>query len=378
MYVLDGHDAGGQFLRRALTLSALENAPVRLERVRGNRPEPGLANQHLAVLELLAAVCDAEVAGDELGAETIEFRPDTADGIDGGTYAVDVGTAGSLTLLIDALLPLASRLEAPLVVTATGGTDVAWSPPVDYLRRVKLPVLRRHGLQASLEVERRGFYPAGGGRLQLQLAPSSFAPLSLETRGEPAGVRVYSTTAAALADADVAGRQATAALGRLEDRSDGSLRCLERVETLADTACPGSVIVLALECAPSEPEHGDSRRLPIAGFSALGEPGKPAERVGEEAADAALAFLDGTAAVDAHLGDQVLDHLALAGGRVRLPALTNHVETSRRLLESFGYDLGVVAEFPETDSAISSDKGDGDPDEAASSASVVLESRDGE
>ncbi|MFC7213410.1 RNA 3'-terminal phosphate cyclase [Saliphagus sp. GCM10025334] len=351
MYTLDGHDAGGQFLRRALTLSALTGEPVRLEGVRGDRPNPGLANQHLAVLETVAAITDAEVSGGELEAETVEFDPHARSGSDGaveisgGEYAVNVGTAGSLTLLFDAVLPLAARLESPLTLTATGGTDVAWSPPADYLRYVKLPLLRRHGLQATLEVDRRGFYPAGGGRLRLYLAPSRFRPLEFETRGDLTGVRVYSTEAAALADADVAKRQAEGALERLRTRigTDGAnFEIRERDETTAESACPGSVIVLGLEFehefADGSSETTSTPRLQ-AGFSALGEPGKPAERVGEEAADAAVAFLEGNGSVDAHLADQLLDFLVLGGGRLRIPAVTDHVETSLRLLEAFGSDL---------------------------------------
>ncbi|MFP9192931.1 RNA 3'-terminal phosphate cyclase [Natronosalvus vescus] len=350
MHTLDGSDAGGQFLRRALTLSALTGEPVRLESVRGNRPDPGLATQHLAVLETMATICDADVSGAELEAETVTFDPGLAGAIPGGEYTVEVGTAASLTLLIDSLLPLTHRLEAPLTLTATGGTDVAWSPPLDYLRYVKLPLLRRHGLQASLEVDRRGFYPAGGGRLRLQLAPSAFDPLELDRRGRIAGVRVYSTCAASLADADVGRRQAGGALERLrsglqgrpaleDDDENRSLEVIERIETVAESHCPGSVIVLGLAFEREAQQDGTGTDWPLAGFSALGEPGKPAERVGEDAADEALAFLESDGTVDRYLADQLLDHLTLAGGRIRVPTVTDHVETSTRLLESFGVDL---------------------------------------
>ncbi|ELY61554.1 RNA 3'-terminal-phosphate cyclase [Natronococcus amylolyticus DSM 10524] len=343
MRELDGSDAGGQFLRTALTLSVLENEPVRLEHVRGDRPNPGLANQHLAVLETLAAVTDAEVSGGELDAETVEFEPgrSSTGGLEGGSYAVDIGTAGSVTLLFDALLPLATVLEAPLSVTATGGTDVEWSPPLDYLRQVKLPLLGAHGLVASCEVDRRGFYPNGGGRATLRIAPSSLEPLALERRSELEGVRLYSTESASLADQDVAHRQLEGALERLDlagaDRNvdDGSneddqLEVLERQERTAESPSPGSALVIRVD-------HGTG----IAGFDALGERGKPAERVGEDAADAANRFLEGDAPVDRHMGDQLLVFLALAGGRVRIPRVSDHVETSRALLEAFGREIDL-------------------------------------
>ncbi|MFP9059790.1 RNA 3'-terminal phosphate cyclase [Natrialbaceae archaeon A-chndr2] len=354
MHTLDGRDAGGQFLRRALTLSALENEPMRLEHVRGDRPTPGLANQHLAALETMADICDADVTGAALESQTVEFDPSTASGISGGEYHVSVGTAGSLTLLFDTLLSLAARLEAPLTVTATGGTDVKWSPPVDYFRRIKLPLLRRHGLQAALEVERRGFYPAGGGRLRLQVAPSTFRPLGLEERGPLTGIAVHSTEADSLADANVAERQASGALERLQTKltsglaedvgnGDDAVPVRERVETTAQTQCPGSVIVIALEFAndsgPEKPGSATERYWPLAGASELGEPGKPAERVGEEAADEALELLETSGTVDRYLADQLLEHLAIAGGHLRIPERTAHVETSLRLLESFNYTI---------------------------------------
>ncbi len=236
MRTLDGSEAGGQFLRTALSLAVVRNEPVRVEHVRGNRSTPGLRHQHLAVLETLAELADADVTGAELGAETVTFDPGTAS-IPGGTYEATIGTAGSITLLFDAVLPLASRLEEPLRLTVTGGTDVAWSPPLDYFREVKLPLLRRYGLTAACEVDRRGFYPDGGGRATLSLAPSRLERIELAERGPLEGVRIYSTEAAALADRDVAFRQATGALERLETgQFDG---VLERRGTTAESPSPG-------------------------------------------------------------------------------------------------------------------------------------------
>lgn len=344
---LDGSEAGGQFVRTALALSVLENEPVRLEHVRGNRPTPGLAHQHLAVLETMADLCGADVSGAELGAETVEFDPalektEDATGwrgqerghLPGGKYAVDIGTAGSMTLLFDTLLPLASVLDSQLSVTVTGGTDVKWSPPLDYFRHVKLPLLRQIGLTAACDVDRRGFYPNGGGRATLHLAPSSLESIDLVERGPLEDVRLYSVESASLADRDVAHRQAEGALERLALEGRG-LECSERREMTATSPSPGSAIVLRVD-------HGTG----IAGFSALGERGTPAERVGEDAADAANRFLGNTgepaSPVDRHLADQLLVYLALEGGQLRVPTVTDHVATSCELLEAFGAQLEIT------------------------------------
>ncbi|NGM68093.1 RNA 3'-terminal phosphate cyclase [Natronolimnobius sp. AArcel1] len=332
-HVLDGADAGGQFLRTALGLAVLRNESIRIENVRGDRPKPGLRHQHLAVLETMAAVCDAEIDGAELGAETVRFDPtpsstgpDGSPRLEGGQYEVDINTAGSVTLLFDALLPLAPILESPLRVTATGGTDVEWSPPLDYFREIKLPLLRRFGLVAACEVDRRGFYPNGGGQATLHLGPAQLESLDLERRGPLEIVQLYSTESESLADRDVAHRQLEGALARLELGEDAP--ALERHETTAPSPSPGSALVIRLD-------YGTG----VAGFAALGERGVPAERIGETAADEANRFLEREAAVDQHLGDQLLVFLALAGGRVRIPAVTDHVRASRELLETFDVAL---------------------------------------
>lgn len=332
---LDGSDGGGQFVRTALAVSALKGDPVRIENVRGGRDDPGLKAQHLAVVETLAAISDADVSGAELGSERIAFDPGP---VSGGRYAADIGTAGSVTLLFDALLPLAAHLEEPLSVIATGGTDVAWSPSMDYQRYVKLPLLWRFGLAATVEVNRRGFYPEGGGRATLNLFPSEVEPIDLSGSAtddtNPRGidsVRIHSTEAAELAGSDVARRQADAAGERLDQAVE------ERVETTAESPGPGSAMAIVLA------DGG----LPRAGFTALGEPGKPAERVGEEAADGANRFLadeparEEPPAVDPCLADQFLPVLALAGGRYRTPVVTDHLESTAKLLAELGYDISL-------------------------------------
>jgi len=330
MLELDGCDAGGQFLRTGLTLSILTETPVRITDVRGSRSDPGLKPQHLAAVETLTRICDADVSGAALGSTTVEFTPGP---VRAQSLAVDVGTAGSVALVFDAVLPLAATLDERLTLSATGGTDVAWSPPLAYLDRVKLPLLRRYGLQAAVERERTGFYPVGGGRATLHVGPSTLSSLDLTERGDGHGVDVHSIASEKLADADVAPRQARAARDRLE--SDG-LDVRHLTTTSADTACPGSSILVALDYADTH-----------AGFSALGEPGKPAEDVGEAAATAALAYHEGAAVVDRHMADQLLVFLALAGGEAVVPANTDHVATSLELLDRFGVAVTVDADHPE-------------------------------
>lgn len=331
MNELDGSEAGGQFLRTALALAALDGDPVKIEGIRGARSTPGLRPQHRTAVRLLSEICDAEVEGASEGSTDVTFRPDE---IRGGRYSVDVGTAGSLTLLFDAVLPLATRIDEPLAVTATGGTDVKWSPTVAYFRRVKLPLLREYGLQAAVEVDRRGFYPAGGGRATLWLAPSSIDPIRLTERGTPTAARVDSVATTDLADASVAERQADAVIEGLEgsardDRPE--LPVVERTVRSVDADSTGSAVLLRVDTETA-----------VAGFDSLGEKGTPAEDVGQDVVDAVREFLAHDAPVDRHMGDQLAVFLALAGGRVRIPTATDHVRTVVDLLRSFGYDVSVA------------------------------------
>src|SRR5207245_8328423 len=153
-------EGGGQLLRMALALSALTDTPVRVARIRAGRPTPGLAAQHVTAINAVAALCEAEVTGVSVGASSIEFRPGK---LAAGRFSFDVGTAGSITLVLQALLPVAAAAPGAVRVRLLGGTDVRWSPPIDYFNRVFLPLLRRLGAHADVEVLRRGYYPRGGG-----------------------------------------------------------------------------------------------------------------------------------------------------------------------------------------------------------------------
>jgi len=324
MLEIDGGAGGGQLLRSSLSLAAVTRQPVTVTNVRGSRPEPGLKPQHLTALELLAEACDAAVEGAALGSETVTFEPSTPRG---GHIEADVATAGSVTLVFDALLPLATALESPLRATVTGGTAVAWSPPLATVRHVKHPLCREVGLLTFLTRHRSGFYPAGGGQATLSLAPSSLSRLSLADRGTLRGGRIYSLASRDLAEAAVARRQADAAESALEA---AGIEVLERHAGSVAAESTGSVISVELSYERSR-----------AGFDALGEPGKPAADVASDAVDDAIAFDETDAAVDRHTADQLLVVLALAGGELAIPERTDHVEASLALLEQFGFELAV-------------------------------------
>ncbi|CCQ34442.1 RNA 3'-terminal phosphate cyclase protein [Halorhabdus tiamatea SARL4B] len=326
MLELDGSDGGGQLFRSALTLSALTTTDFEMGDIRGSRPEPGLNLQHLTALQTVADITNASVEGAKIGSSTVSFEPEEPMG---GHYEAAIGTAGSVTLLFDAVLPLASALDRPLTLTATGGTSVKWSPSMPWYRRVNLPLLRRSGLLAAIDVERPGFYPAGGGQARLSLAPSPLSKLSLRDPGEPERALVHSTATADLADSDVAERQSKQARDRLAAASI-DVEVTERATRYVSADSTGTIALLVLAY-----DNG------VIGADALGEPGKPAEDVADEAVDAALTAHETGAAVDEHLADQLIPWLATVGGEVRISRVTDHVGTHVDLFDAFGFDVRI-------------------------------------
>jgi RNA 3'-terminal phosphate cyclase (ATP) len=328
---VDGSTGGGQVLRTALSCAALRSEAVRVEHVRGGRSTPGLRAQHRAAVEAVAAVCDADVEGVHEGSETVVLDPGP---VTGGEVCVDVGTAGAVTLVFDAVLLLATRLDDPLELTVTGGTDVRWAPTLDYYDRVKRPLLARVGFDIAVPCARRGFYPAGGGRATLRLAPAAPAPLAFDARGPLSAIGIHVRASDSLAGADVAERACEGARSALD--GDGHVpgvadAVVETRPSYAPAESPGASLLVE-----------GRYRTSVAGFVALGEQGKPAEDVGEEAATAFADFQAGEAAVDEHAADQLLLALALGGGRLRAPALTDHVRTNRETRATFGYDISVT------------------------------------
>lgn len=333
MLEIDGSAGGGQLLRSSLSLSVLTDTPVRVVDVRGNRPDPGLKPQHVAAASAVARVANADTDGIEPGSDVVEFDPGT---VTGGEYAVSIETAGSLALVFETVLPLALVAAEPIRLHATGGTDVAWSPPLDYFRHVKLPFLRRHGLVATVTTEQRGFYPVGGGAAALTLAPS--APTAITAGGPPdaEAARVYAVASADLADADVAERLARTATVMVANL-DHACAVGERTVEYADADCTGAGVVLRVDSGSAADSVGGIDAVgPIAGFSALGDPDRTAEAVAGDAVDDFDAWFDTGAVVDRYLADQLVVPLALLGGSVAIPDVTDHVASSVALVAEFG------------------------------------------
>lgn len=323
-------EGGGQILRTALSLCAITGRAARIENIRANRPNPGLAAQHLTAVEAVAALCAARVEGGVLGSQTICFDPQGPPLA--GEYFFDVakaregGSAGAATLVLQAvLLPLALAGGDSFVVIR-GGTHMAWSPPFDYAREVWLHALAAMGVNARLELLRWGWYPAGGGEMRVQIhglggGGRQLSPVILQERGTLRGVR--GRAVAANLPSHIAQRMTDRARSLLGQAGIAAELTAERITA----ASPGAGIFLTAE-------YENLR----SGFCALGERGKPSETVAGEAVAALLAHRDSGAALDAHLADQLVVAAALARGRSEfsVESITRHLATNAWVVERFG------------------------------------------
>lgn len=327
MHVVDGSygEGGGQVVRTALAVAMVTGEPVRVIRIRSGRPNPGLAAQHLATLLACQRIVDAEVTGARLGSLELTFAPRRRP--HAGEYTFDIGaarqggSAGSATLLAQTIaLPLSLASDTS-TLEVRGGTYVPWSPTADYLAHVWTAALERMGFRLSVTSRRPGWYPAGGGRLAMTVAPATPRGWNGTARGELRRIDVFAV--ASRLPAHVATR-----LGiRAQERLRGVAAPIVVESTIADASSPGAALTVVLRFAGS-----------VAGFSALGERGLPAELVADSVCDRVLAFLGSGATVDEHLADQLLLPAALAGTPTSFvaPQLTGHLATNAHVLEAMG------------------------------------------
>lgn len=332
LITVDGAEGGGQILRTAVALSALAQRPVRVVNIRGARPKPGLQPQHLLAVQAVADLCSADVRGAQKGSTEIEFYPGPLS--PARELRLDVGTAGSLTLLLQSLLPCLAMAGGESRLTLRGGTNVPFSPPVEYMQRVLVPALRDMGVDVTMTLAKRGFYPKGGGELHVTVAAQPpLRPIVRMERGALRGITglVYSSQL----PAHVADRIAKAASARLSDA--GHSVALERDDSTPSPG-PGCGIVLFAQC----------ERATLAA-DALGALKKRAEEVGREAADALLAELGTGAAVDSHLADQLVIWAALAHGRSQYLAsrATDHVRSAAAVTtQVLGVEFSISGDSP--------------------------------
>ncbi len=343
MIQLDGSygEGGGQILRTALACSLLTGKGFTLSNIRKGRKNPGLQAQHLNCVKAASQLCaNSIVEGAELHSQTLRFVPGK---FEPKNITLDIGTAGSVTLLLQSLLPALIVGKKKVTLTLTGGTDVPWSMPYDYLKEVFLPQLIRYA-DIKLELIRRGYYPAGGGQLKLTITPkytletrTTAEPYTLLDPGRLVHIKGVSHASASLQHATVAERQASAAQIALK-AIDVPVNIT--TEYVASTS-PGSGITLYAIFALKKDEIDMLHPIRV-GADALGAQGKPSEDVGLEAARELRRNINSKAPVDKHLADNLIPYLALFGGKLHVQDITDHTKTNIFVVEQFFGKLFII------------------------------------
>ena len=319
---IDGskYEGGGAILRVACALAAVTKKSCRVFNIRKGRSKPGLMPQHLLGIQTLCQLCNGKLEGDVLGSEEIKFYPGEITAKD---LQVKIETAGSITLVLQALIPPALIAQNPIKISFDGGaTDTFFSPTVNHFRYVFLKVLEKMGAEVEINILKRGYYPEGGARVEITAFPSKLKNLNLVERGKLLKVLVISGASGFLKNKKVAERQIAGVreiLGKLK------LPTEERVEYY-DTRCPGSQICLIAEFENT-----------LIGTDNLGKLGKRAEDVGKEVALELLKEEKSGACLDKHLADQILPFMALAPDKsqVTISEITGHCKTNIWVIEKF-------------------------------------------
>ena len=324
MLTLDGSqgEGGGQILRTALSLSLVTGTPFRITNIRAGRAKPGLMRQHVTAVAAAQTVGSADVQGGDVGSQELTFKPGA---VTPGQYRFAIGTAGSTMLVLQTVLPPLLTASGPSVITLEGGTHNRQAPPFDFIERAFLPLVNRMGPGVTARLERHGFYPAGGGRVIVEITPAPLlSPLSLDLRGKTIARRaqVYvSRLTRLIAEREIKVIEKT--LGWTEDEL--------HIVHVSESDCPGNAVTLEMAS-----EHITEV------FSAIGEVGKSAEAVAAEAVRQAHAYVGAEVAVGPYLADQILLPLAMAGGgEISTLPLTLHATTNVDTIQRF---LGISIE----------------------------------
>lgn len=326
MIKIDGSigEGGGQVFRNSVAYSAITLKPLRITNIRANRSPSGLKPQHLTALRLIKEITNAEVKGDEKGSEEVKFSPKE---IKRGKYSADTGTAASLTLILQAVLPITLFSEAPIKLRLKGGTDVKWSPPIDAVRFVLLPYLRTLRVNCEIDLVRRGHYPRGGGIVKIATKPIKKALKPVKLKNGEVNVIKGRSHCVSLPK-HVAERQAKAARSKLnsEEYTDTSIRVEWYKKSEDPHFGPGSAVVLWAKGSDVLLEADN-----------LGEKGKPAEKVGKEAAKKLLTQIKRGGTVDVHHTDQLIPYMVIANGESVLHSseISSHTLTAIKIAEKF-------------------------------------------
>jgi len=309
-------EGGGQILRNAVALATVINKPIKIKNIRANRPNPGIKAQHYVAIKSIQELCNAETKGLEIGSSKLTFIPGS---FKGGDYKFDIGTAGSITLVFQALILASLKTDTKTNIRLTGGTDVKWSPTWDYFQHVFIPIIKKTGISVNAQLIKRGYYPRGGGEAEITIRPVSEIK-SLQLDKETEFSIVNGIVHIAELSNSISTRIKNAAIKTLIKSDLQSNIKVEQNPSLS----PGTGITLWTE----------SNDI-ILGSTVLGEKGLPSEEIGKNAATNLLSEIKSNSTLDIHAFDQLLPYMAIAQGisSCIVKKISSHAQTNMWLIK---------------------------------------------
>ncbi|MCL1905353.1 MAG: RNA 3'-terminal phosphate cyclase [Methanomassiliicoccaceae archaeon] len=310
-------EGGGQVVRSSVALSAITGIEARLTRIRENRPTNGLSKQHCIAVNAVADMTGSEVIGNHAGSRELLFKPGNTQTSD---IKLDIGTAGSVSLVLQAVMLAGRNHKEKLRIDVRGGTNVMWAPPIDSYQQILFPLMRRMGINAELEIMDRGFYPEGGGRVIAELEPTGeISPLVITDLGELKGI------------------EGICYIQHLKDR-------------IKDDMIDACVEMLDLDCSVNidvQRMSGSSKGAGLSlvavyengrlGSNVLTTKGHPAKQAGEDVAKDLMKEMVSGATMDVYTADQLLPYMAMANGpsEFAVSRISKHLLSQMDTLETF-------------------------------------------
>ncbi|RLF48576.1 MAG: RNA 3'-terminal phosphate cyclase, partial [Thermoplasmata archaeon] len=293
MIRIDGSygEGGGQILRTAVSLAGVFGESIEVYNIRAGRPNPGLRKQHMTAIRVVSEICNGDVEGLSEGSKTIRFYPGE---VRGGNFVFDIGTAGSVSLVIQAFLPVVVAHGKECRVVLRGGTDVKWAPPIDYIRHVFIPVLEKMGIRVDVDVRRRGYYPVGGGEVLISVHRCDIHGVSINEKGDMLGV-VGFINLSRLSEDVVRRLKHSISLSMLKYELGDVEFHVERASALS----PGIGAVLVAKYAKT-----------LLGSAGVGEKGLRAEVLGKNIARSLIEEVNGCGTLDVYMCDQIMPYMA--------------------------------------------------------------------
>ena len=310
-------EGGGQMVRTSVALATLTGTTTRLTRIRENRPTNGLSKQHTTAVNAVATMTGSKVTGNYIGSSELLIEPGHDQVTD---ISMDIGSAGSISLVIQATMLAARNYTSPFTLDLVGGTNVMWAPPVDSYPMVLFPLMKRRGINAELEILERGFYPIGGGHVKLKMDPiGRIEPLALDDLGQLKGLHGICFVQH-LSDR-IGSDMIEACKHVFEPQYDIDIQ-FQRTEGTSRGA--GMVLV-------AEYENG------ILSSNVLSSKGHSPQQSGLDAASDLLQEMSAGSTVDIHTADQLLPYMAMAEGKSSfiVSRISKHLLSQMDTLESF-------------------------------------------